>query len=126
VGVYVFIKTPTFFYGSLIFVVLFVLIFIVVARDEIHLKSANGGTAESKIWTLFGTKKYKYNGLEKAKKVLIIDLGVSDAGRSTKYFLEFEDGYKLALPDDDKTTQKVISWFKEVYGKTLNIEKQKP
>jgi len=124
VGTYKFIGSPSLAYGVLSLVLMFVLLFLIFGRDEVHLDASDDGVIESKLWTLTGVKKYKYQGLKKAISVIAVDIGAVDAGELIKSYLLFSDGFKLPLPEEDMVREQIAAWFQSTYKLNLNVTKK--
>jgi hypothetical protein len=123
VGSYKFVESPSVFYGTSALILMVILLFLVFARDEVHLDSTGEGEIQSKLWTLTGVKKYKHQSLTKARSIIAIDIGAADAGESIKSYLLFDDGYKLPIPGEDVVRAEIVAWFQSNLNLTLNIIK---
>lgn len=112
------IQSPSIIGGVFIFCML-VVIFFTFTHDEVVFDETGDGAVESRIWTFTGVRKYRYEGLAKAKAVIAEDVG-SETTVINNYLL-FEDGHKLLLPDGKDVGEKVKAWFKKKYNIELEI-----
>jgi hypothetical protein len=126
VGVYKFIESPSVILGIFVLILVIILIFLLFLRDEVRFDASDEGVVESKFWTITGVKKYRYQGLSKARAIITVDIDGVDSGEIIKGFLLFEDGYRHPIPGDNTISEKIISWFQNNYNTTLNIKEEKP
>jgi hypothetical protein len=124
-GVYQFIETLSIFYGICLFIILILLLFFLFGRDEVRFDTSGEGVVETKHYTLIGIKKHKYQGLSKAKDIIKVDVSGVDTGKNIEGYLLFDDGYRQPIPGDDTSIEKIISWFKNNYGTSLSIKKER-
>ena len=124
VGTYKFIESPSFSYGAISLILTAILFFLVFTRDGVRLDLSGEGVIESKLWTLTGVKKYKYQSLTKAKTIIAVDIGAADAGESIKSYLLFDDGYKLPIPGEAVVREAMVAWFQSNLKINLNIKKE--
>lgn len=123
-GLYKFLESPSLSYGAISVIMMLILLFLTFARDEVRLDPADDGVIESKLWTITGMKKYKYQGLTKASSISAVDIGAADAGELIKSYLLFADSYKLPIPGEDVVRENIVGWFQSNYNLNLSIMKK--
>lgn len=120
-GLYNFIESPSFLAGMIILLFIFILIFLLFARHELSLDASGVGVAAVKQWTLEGVKNYNYQGLSKAKDIIKVDIGGSES-EVIKWFLLFDDGYRLPIPGNDANIEEIMGWFQDNYGNSISVK----